>query len=70
MGRRRECRERREPFYSQENQYSARYGPEGFRQCRCYRAIYDPGEDGRIWRQEKKYCMSLGRNFENGEHNS
>lgn len=57
------CR-RREPSYSQENFYSARYGPEGFRQKRLYRAEYDPGK-GRVWRQEKKYCMTFGEGFEN-----
>jgi len=56
------CR-RREPVYRQEKQYSASYSPEEFKQCKKYRAFYDPGEDGREWRQEKTYCMRFGRSF-------
>lgn len=65
MSRRRH-RRCHQPSYSQENFYCARYGPEGFRQKRLYRAEYDPGK-GRVWRQEKKYCMSFGERFENDD---
>lgn len=69
MSRRRnrsECR-RREPSFTQEKKFFARYGREGFRQCSFYEATFDPGEEGKIWRQEKKNCMSLGENFREEE---
>lgn len=57
------CR-RRGPEFIQESRRFARYGPEGFRQCKSYRACYDPGGRGKIWRQEKNYCMTYGRDFD------
>ncbi len=55
---------RSEPVFIQDKQYFARYSPEGFKQCKRYSAYFNPGGNGRPWRQEKSYCARFGRPFE------